>query len=47
MVVSEYCDLEMEKRHGLLLSNILSKKIAEVTSPRLGKEPALKMFKLS
>ena len=47
MVVSEQCDFEMEKRHGLLPSNILFKKIAAVTSPRLGKQPSLKMFKLS
>ena len=45
--VSEYYDFEMEKRHGVILSNILSKNLAKVTSPRLGKEPAHKMIKLS
>ena len=46
MMVSEYYDFEMEKRHGIILSNILLKNLAKVTSPRLGKEPALKMLKL-
>ena len=47
MMVSEYYDFDMEKRHGTMLSNILLKNLAKVTSPRLGKEPALKMLKLS
>ena len=46
MMVSEYYDFEMEKRHGIILSTILLKNLAKVTSPRLGKEPALKMLKL-
>ena len=47
MMVSEYYDFEMEKRHAIILSNILLKNLAKVTSPHLGKEPALKMLKLS
>ena len=47
MMVSEYYDFEMEKRHAIILSNILLKNLAKVTSPRLGKEPALNMLKLS
>ena len=47
MMVSEYYDFEMEERHAIILSNILLKNLAKVTSPRLGKEPALKMLKLS
>ena len=47
MMVSEYYDFEMEKRHAIILSNVLLKNLAKVTSPRLGKEPALKMLKLS
>ena len=47
MMVSKYYDFDMEKRHGVILSNILLKDLAKVTSPRLGKEPALKMLKLS
>ena len=47
MMVSEYYDFEMEKRHGVILSNILLKNLAKVTSLRLSKEPALKMLKLS
>ena len=47
MMVSEYYDFEMEKPHGVILSNILLKNLVNVTSPRLGKEPALKMLKLS
>ena len=33
MMVSEYYDFDMEKRHGVILSNILSKDLAKVTSP--------------
>ena len=47
MMVSEYYDFKMEKRHEVILSNILLKKLAKVTIPRFGKEPALKMLKLS
>ena len=47
MMASEYYDFEMEKRHGVILSNILLKNLAKVTSPRLSKEPAFKMLKLS
>ena len=47
MMVSEYYDFEMEKRHGVILSNILLRNLAKVTSQRLGEEPALKMLKLS
>ena len=47
MMVSEYYDFDMEKRHGTMLSNILLKNLAKVTSPRLGKEAALKILKLS
>ena len=47
MMVSEYDDFEMEKRRWIILSNILLKNLAKVRSPRLGKEPALKMLKLS
>ena len=47
MMVSEYYDFEMEKRHEVILSNILLKKLAKVAIPRFGKEPALKMLKLS
>ena len=47
MMVSEYYDFEMEKRYGVILSNILLKKLAKVTSPCLGKGPALKVLKLS
>ena len=36
----------MEKRHGLILSNILLRNLAKVKILRLGKEP-LKMLKLS
>ena len=46
MMVSEYHDFDMEKRHGVTLSNILFKDLGKVTSPRLGKEPALKVLKL-
>ena len=41
MLVSEYYDFETEKRHGVILSNILLKDLAKVTSPHLGKEPTL------
>ena len=41
MLVSEYYDFEMEKRHGVILSNILLKNLAKATCPHLGKEPAL------
>ena len=47
MMVSEYYDFEIEKPHGVILSNILLKNLVNVTSPRLGREPALKMLKLS
>ena len=47
MTVSEYYDFEMEKPHGVILSNIFFKNLVNVTSPRLGKAPALKMLKLS
>ena len=47
MMVSEYYDFEMEKPHWVIPSNILLKNLVNVTSPRLGKEPALKMLKLS
>ena len=47
MMVSEYYDFDMEKRHWVILSNILSKNLAKVASPRLGKEPAVKVLKLS
>ena len=47
MMVPEYYDFDMEKRHGVILSKILLKNLAKVTSPRLAKEPALKMLKLS
>ena len=47
MMVSEYYDFDMKKRHGTMLSNILLKNLAKVTSPRLGKEAALKILKLS
>ena len=47
MMVSEYYDFDTEKRHGTMLSNILLKNLAKVTSPRLGKEAALKILKLS
>ena len=47
MMVSQYYNFEMEKRYGVILSNILSKNLAKVTGPRLGKEPALKVLKLS
>ena len=30
MMVSEYYDFDMEKRHGVILSNILSKNLAKV-----------------
>ena len=46
MMVSEYHDFDMEKRHGVILSNILFKDLGKVTSLRLGKEPALKVLKL-
>ena len=45
MMVSEYHDFDMEKRHGVILSNILFKDLGKVTSPRLGKEPALNTYK--
>ena len=47
MMVSEYYDFDMEKRHGTILSNILLKNLAKVTSPRLGKEASLKILRLS
>ena len=47
MMVSEYYDFDVEKRHGVILSNILFKNLGKVTSPRLVKEPALKVLKLS
>ena len=47
MMVSEYYDFDMEKRHGVILSNILSKNLAKVTITNSAKEPALKMLKLS
>ena len=47
MMVSEYYDFDMEKRHGIILSNILLKSLVKIESLRLGKEPALKMLKLS
>ena len=47
MMVSEYYDFDTEKRHRTMLSNILLKNLAKVTSPRLGKEAALKILKLS
>ena len=47
MVVSEYYDFEMEKRHGLILSKSLFKKLAKVASPRLEKVPALNILNLS
>ena len=46
MMVSEYYDFEMKKRHGVILSNILLKNLAKVATPRLGKEHALKKIKL-
>ena len=33
MMVSEYCDFDMEKRHGIILWNILLKNLAKVPSP--------------
>ena len=48
MMISEYYDFEMEKRHGvIILSNILLKNLAKVVCPHFGKEPVLKMLKLS
>ena len=47
MMVSEYYDFDMEKRHGTILSHILLKNLAKVTSPRLGKEASLKILRLS
>ena len=47
MVVSEYYDFEMEKRHDLILSKSLFKKLAKVASPRLEKVPALNILNLS
>ena len=43
MMVFAYCDFDMEKQHGLILSNILFKNLAKVTSLCLRKEPALKI----
>ena len=43
MMVSEYYDFELEKWHF----EHLLKNLVKVTSPRLGKKPALKMLKLS
>ena len=37
MMVSEYYDFEIEKRHEVTLSNILLKNLAKVTSLGLGK----------
>ena len=33
MMVSEYCDFDMEKRHGIILSKILLKNLVKVPSP--------------
>ena len=33
MMVSEYCDFDMEKLHGIILWNILLKNLAKVPSP--------------
>lgn len=46
-MVSEYYHFEMKNRYRLILSYILLKGLAKVTSPRLGKGPALKKLKLS
>ena len=43
MMVFAYYDFDMEKQHGLILSNILFKNLAKVTSLCLRKEPALKI----
>ena len=41
-MVSEYYDFEMEKPHGVILSNILLKNLVNVTSPLEAKNLLLK-----
>ena len=47
MSISEFYSFNMEKRHGHILANICFKNFCVNVTPRLGKEPALKMLKLS
>ena len=44
-MASEYYDFEIEKRHRVILSNILLKNLAKVTSPRLFSTNVLLMGK--
>ena len=46
-LVSEVYDFGMRQRHCIVLSNIFLNKLCHKSTPRCGKEPALKVLKLS
>ena len=47
MLISQYYSFNMDKRHGLILSNIFLNNYCKTVTPRSGKEPAMKVLKLS
>ena len=47
MLVAEFYSLNMVKRHGMVLANVFLKNYCVTVTPKSGKEPALKVLKLS
>ena len=47
MLISEMCNFNMKREHGIILSNILFQNYCLFESPRTTKEPAVKVLKLS
>ena len=45
--ISEFYDFDMTMEHSYTLSNILLKNFCKSETPRTGKEPAMKILKLS
>ena len=47
MLLSEFYELNMDKKHGNILANILLKNHVNLYSPRSAKEPKQNILKLS
>ena len=47
MLLSEFYELNMDKKHGNILANILTKNHVNLYSLRSAKEPKQKILKLS
>ena len=47
MLISEMCNFNMKREHGIILSNILFQNYCLFESPRTTEEPAVKVLKLS